>query len=330
MEDIVKMIENKITCPVVTILTPVFNEEQNLPIYEKAVTGILQSRKDYNFSFLFIDDGSSDRSWEIIREICSRNRHFSGIRLSRNYGSHTALSAGFANAKGDAIATLACDLQDPPEVILEFLEKWRSGIKIVWGRRLNREDDAWRILASNLFFKLIRRFAMPKGSKFTTGSFLLIDKQVAECFCRFHEHNRITFALVAWTGFEQAVVDYNRKKRMSGVSGWNFSKMIKTMYDAFIGFSYLPIRLMTLSGIFFSTLTIPMTLYLFFSWLRGNTLPGWTSLMVILAFFFGVQFLLMAISGEYLYRIYAEVVHRPLYFISERTGHLEPGNKDAK
>jgi len=306
------------TSPRVVILTAVYNEEDSLPDYERKVSEILLSRSDYDFRVLFIDDGSHDHSWEIICEVCKRDPRFQGIRLSRNFGSHTALSAGFAEADGDVITILACDLQDPPEVILEFLKKWEAGAQIVWGRRQSRKDRFWRILTSNLFYRLMRRFAMPHGSQFTTGSFFLVDRRVAECMRQFQERSRITFALAAWTGFEQAVVDYDRKRRVSGVSGWNLSKMIITMYDAFIGFSFLPVRLITLVGIVAFLLTIALAFYLLYSWLTGNPVLGWTSQMMTMALFFGIQCFLMGIVGEYLYRIYAEVVRRPLYFISDQ------------
>ncbi len=307
--------------PKVTILTPVYNEEEGWVFYEQRVSEVLLNHKDYDFHVLFIDDGSTDESWQVITKICGRNPRFSGIRLSRNCGSHIALTAGFDHVDGDAMATLACDLQDPPEVILEFVEKWKEGAQIVWGKRRTREDDNWRILASALFYRLIRRYAMPRHSKFTTGSFLLVDRKVADCYRKFKEHNRITFALVAWTGFDQEVVEYDRKQRMSGKSGWTFAKMMKSMYDTFIGFSAAPIRLMTFLGIGFSLLTIPVSAYVLYNWFAHDTVPGWTGLMLTLTFFFGIQFLLMGISGEYLYRIYSESVRRPLYFISEkRTG----------
>ena len=304
--------------PRIVILTAVYNEEEALPLYEKAISEILLSRSDFDFRVLFIDDGSLDESWKTIREICKRDPRFEGIRFSRNFGSHTALSAGFTEARGDAITILACDLQDPPEVILEFLKKWEAGVQIVWGRRRTRKDEYWRIITSNVFHKLLRRFAMPQGSQFTTGSFFLADRRVAECMRQFQERSRITFALAAWTGFEQASVDYDRKQRVSGVSGWNFSKMLKTMYDAFIGFSFLPVRLITLVGIAAFLLTVALAVYLLYSWLTGNPVLGWTSQMMTMALFFGVQCFLMGIVGEYLYRIYAEVVRRPLYFISEQ------------
>jgi len=305
--------------PRIIILTPVYNEEESLHYYEKAVTDALLSRKDYDFQVLFIEDGSADKSWKIIKEICARNPKFKGMRLSRNYGSHIALSAGFYNAEADAATVLACDLQDPPEVVLQFLNEWEKGAQIVWGKRKTRQDALWRIWTSNLFFKLIRKYAMPRGSRFTTGSFLLIDRKVMECIRRFHEQNRITFALVAWTGFEQATVEYDRNERIAGKSGWNFNKMIKTMYDVFIGFSFIPIRLMTLLGVGVSFLTLALALYLLLSWMTGDPLLGWTSMMLTVVFFFGVQFLLMGVIGEYLYRIYLESVRRPLYFVSDHT-----------
>jgi glycosyltransferase involved in cell wall biosynthesis len=308
------------TSPRITIVTPVFNERENLPVYAVRIAETLLSRDDYDFRILFIDDGSTDQSWDAIIEICRDEPRCSGIRLSRNFGSHIALSAGFAAADGDAIVTLACDLQDPPEVVLEFLREWRGGAKIVWGRRRTRQDGAFRACASRAFHVLLKRFAMPKRSRFTTGSFLLADRLVVECFKQFQEQHRIVFAIVAWTGFDQAVVDYDRLPRAIGQSKWNFGQMLKTMYDAFIGFSVLPIRVMTFTGAAVFLLAIAILCYLTFSWITGHPAPGWTSQMLLLAFFFGLQFLLMGITGEYLYRIYAEVGRRPLYFISDRTG----------
>jgi len=313
----------------VAILTPVYNEEGSLYAYEQQVRDVLLSRYDHTFQVMFIDDGSKDKSWSIIREICLRDDRFQAIRLSRNYGSHIALSAGFYHAEADAYTTLACDLQDPPETILAFLEKMKGGAQIVWGRRRTRGDASWRVWTSRCFSKLMRRYAMPAGSKFTTGSFLLINRKVAECLRQFNEHNRITFALVAWTGFEQAVVEYDRRQRVAGKSGWNFRKMTKTMYDAFIGFSFMPIRLMTFLGIGAFILTVPLFVYTVISWVTGNPLIGWTSLMLTMVFFFGLQFLLTGIVGEYLYRIYAESVRRPLYFISERTSDNSGPSHDS-
>lgn len=306
--------------PKILILTPVFNETAGLAAYEAAVTKTLLSRTDCDIRVLFIEDGSSDDSWQKICAIAARDARFRGIRLSRNYGSHIALSAGFANVgDADAVATLACDLQDPPEIVSQFIDTWKTGVEIVWGRRASRDESSVKVWTSRVFESLIRKHAMPKRSRFTTGSFLLVDRKVADCFAQFQEHNRVTFALVAWTGFSEAVVDYHRQRRRSGVSGWTYSQMIKTMYDTFIGFSLVPIRLMTITGAMVSLLTIPIVGYILYHRLSGHPILGWTSVMVALTLFFGLQFLMMGIVGEYLYRIYAEVVKRPLYFVSATT-----------
>jgi dolichol-phosphate mannosyltransferase len=311
--------------PVVLILTPVYNETAGLDAYEQAVRETLLSRTDCAVRVLFIDDGSIDDSWEKIRRISARDGRFRGIRLSRNYGSHIALSAGFANAgEADAVATLASDLQDPPDAVSQFIDTWKAGADIVWGKRTTRDESWVRITTSRMFERLIRRHAMPRRSKFTTGSFLLVDRQVAECFANFHEHNRVTFALVAWTGFSEAVVEYKRRRRRTGASGWTYGRMVKTMWDTFIGFSQTPIRVMTITGALVSLLSIPMAGYILYHRLAGHPILGWTSIMLPLTLFFGLQFLMMGIVGEYLYRIYAEVVRRPLYFVSATTDAREP------
>ena len=148
--------------PLVTIVTPVCNEESNLPEYIRVVTEVLLRREEYTFQVVFVDDGSCDGSWRLISEVCARDRRFRGLRLSRNFGAHIALSAGIQYATGEAVATLACDLQDPPEVILQFLNEWRRGARLVWGRRRKRGDSAWRVLAGNCFHSLTRRFALPR------------------------------------------------------------------------------------------------------------------------------------------------------------------------
>lgn len=310
--------------PRVDIVTPVYNEEAGLPQYVEAVARTLLDHPDYDVHVLFIDDGSVDSSWQYIALLCQRDPRFRGIRLSRNYGSHLALTAGFAHADGDAVATLACDLQDPPEVVLEFLECWRRGARIVWGRRATRDDEWWRVIASRLFESALRRRGLPKNSRFTVGSFLLIDRSVVDCLQQFPEQNRVTFALVAWTGFSQDVVDYHRRRRQTGVSGWSSRQMFKTMYDAFIGFSPVPIRLITVAGLGAFLASFGFAAYLVIVWLTGRPSLGWTSTMLAMSFFFGVQMLLMGLMGEYLYRIYAEVVRRPLYLVTAVTPAAEP------
>jgi dolichol-phosphate mannosyltransferase len=305
--------------PVVTVVTPVFNEAENLPRYEQAVRDTLLSCPDVDFEVLFVEDGSTDGSWQGIADICRRDRRFRGLRLSRNFGSHAALCAGLRQAGGDAVAIVACDLQDPPAVVLEFVRRWREGARIVWGKRRTRADSWWRVRASRSFEALMRRYAMPPGSLFATGSFLLMDRRVLECYRQFPETNRITFALVAWTGFEQAVVEYDRPARLAGTSRWPLRRLIKTAYDAFLSFSHVPFGLVSGLGVALFLLSIPLCIYLVLCYLLGDPKPGWASTMLALTFFFGFHFIFMSIQGEYLSRIYSEAVRRPLYFISETT-----------
>lgn len=312
--------------PLISIVTPVFNEEDALPLYFERMTRFMDERPDYRFEVLFVDDGSHDASWKLVRDYSARDARFRGLRLSRNFGSHTALAAGIDEAEGDALMTLACDLQDPPETFDAFAEKWRAGAKIVWGKRASRQDEGWRKLASTLFFKAIRRFAMPRGSKFCTGSFFLIDAEVVRSVRQLREQNRVTFGLVAWTGFDQEVVEYDRAKRVAGSSGWTLSRMFKAMYDTFLAFSHLPVRMITIIGFVTSAVSFLSILYLLGAWLTGDILPGWTSLMVLMLFLFGLLFFCISVLGEYLHRIYGETVRRPLYFVSDRAGKEASGS----
>jgi len=303
----------------VSVLTPVYNEGETLDRYEQAVSAFMDARPEYDFEVIFVDDGSVDDSWRKVREICGRDGRFRGLRLSRNRGSHVALTAAVDEARGDVVMTCACDLQDPIETFDRFIEKWRQGAKIVWGRRATRKDARWRTAASWFFNGLLRRFAMPKGSKFCTGSFFLIDRKVADSFKRFGEQNRITFAIVAWTGFDQEQVEYHRQERMAGSSGWTFLKMLRTVTDALLAYSTVPLRCISVLGALFFLFSFLFLVYLVVHWSTGVAVPGWTSIMAMFCFFSGIQCLLIGILGEYLQRIYSEVLARPLYCISEDT-----------
>lgn len=304
--------------PVVTIVTPVFNEEKGLDAYYEAVSRVLLPSMEAEFRILLVDDGSTDESWRKIEEICRKSPSFSAISLSRNFGAHVALSAGIQNAGGDAIATLACDLQDPPETVLEFVRRWKEGYDIVWGRRLTRRESRPRVLASKLFETFMRRYALPSGSLAVTGSFLFMDKRVGDCFREFPETHRVTFALVAWTGFRQTQVLYERRERRTGASGWSFGKLIKAFYDASIGFSAVPARVITVLGMTLFLLSLLAILYLVADYFLRSVAPGWTSVMATITLLFGVQFMMIGVVAEYLYRIFSESTRRPLYFVRRR------------
>jgi glycosyltransferase involved in cell wall biosynthesis len=318
------VIENRPACPVLAVVTPVYNEAKILSGYATAVKRVLFECPDINARVVFVDDGSIDESWKIIRQLVQSDNRFSAIRLSRNFGAHIALAAGFDHVpeNADLIATLACDLQDPPEVILSFLTEWRNGANIVWGARRSRSDARWRALASNLLETLLRRFAMPRNSRFQTGSFFLIERIVLDSVRQFREHSRVTFALVALTGFDQAVVNYDRKVRADGRSGWTFWQMLNTAYDAFIGFSPVPAKALTIFGAAMLVASLLGVVYLVLAWFLQDVQVGWTGVMATMTLCFGLLFMMIGVAFEYLYRIFVETKDRPLYFVAQKAGDV--------
>jgi glycosyltransferase involved in cell wall biosynthesis len=310
--------------PLLVVVTPVFNEAMLLEIYAAEVKRVLLERSDIEARVILVDDGSSDDSWKVICRLVKADGRFSAVRLSRNFGAHVALAAGFDHVPNDAdlIATLASDLQDPPETIMEFLQEWRKGANIVWGARRSRSEGPWRRAASRLLEIGLRRYAMPRHSRFQTGSFFLIERIVLDSVRQFREQARVTFALVAWTGFDQSIVGYDRRMRVGGRSGWTFGQMLNTAYDVFIGFSPVPAKVLTAFGFVMLITSIVAVFYLVFTWLVHDVQVGWTGLMATMTLCFGFLFLMIGISFEYLYRIFVETKNRPLYFVSQQVGDV--------
>jgi glycosyltransferase involved in cell wall biosynthesis len=311
-------------CPLLVVVTPIYNEAALLEIYAAEVKRVLFGRSDVDVRVIFVDDGSTDKSWKIIRQLVETDDRLSAVRLSRNFGAHVALAAGFDHVPEDAdlIATLACDLQDPPETILEFLEEWRKGASIVWGARRSRLDSHLRRAASRVLEIGLRRYAMPRNSRFQTGSFFLMERIVLDSVRQFREQARVTFALVAWTGFDQSVVAYDRRMRTGGRSGWTFAQMLNTAYDVFIGFSPVPAKILTAFGFVMLATSVVAVFYLVFTWLFHDVQVGWTGLMATMTLCFGLLFVMIGISFEYLYRIFVETKDRPLYFVSQQAGDV--------
>ena len=305
--------------PRITIITPMFNEEASFGAYVEAVERILLSRTDAHYDILFIDDGSTDRTWKLMEAQCRVSGRYRALRLSRNFGAHAAETAGLDCCDAEAVATLPADLQDPPETIVTFVKAWSDGADIVWGHRRSRAESWQRAWASKFFASLLRRFAMPRGSKFTTGGFFLIDRKVVECVRQFREQSRLTFGIVAWTGFRQEIVQYDRQERLMGKSNWSYSRMVIAMYDALIGFSYAIPRMVTMVGVAFSLVGFLAAGLFLLNAILSHPVPGWSGIMITLMLFFGITFLILGIICEYLMRIYREAVQRPIYFIAEDT-----------
>jgi len=297
-----------------------YNEGENLDFYYKGVCEELFKLSEYDFEIIFVDDGSTDNSWDKILDICDKDSRFNAVRLSRNFGSHVAVTAGLDRAKGDAAIILACDLQDPVETLDEFLKSWEKGYQIVWGKRITRGDERWRVIASNLFNLILRKWVLPKDSKFTTGSFMLIDRKVIDCYCMQEDHSRLTFAMVAWTGFMQTVIQYNRRLRIRGKTGWTFSRMISAFYNAILAYSTIPLKFVTTLSVLTFFFTVPVAAYLLYLYAEGRTGNiGWISTILTIFFFSSLILFQLSILGEYLIRVYKDASRRPLYFISADT-----------
>jgi glycosyltransferase involved in cell wall biosynthesis len=300
------------------------DEEDNVrPFYERLAPVMDALFADWEL--VVVDDGSTDRTAAILRELNERDPRVRCVRLSRNYGSHAAIAAGLDHARGDLAVALAADLQDPPETIPELVARWRDGYEIVWGARSAREDPPARRLFAKLFYGAIRRAALPGIPRTGTGSFCLIDRSVIDAFRRFPERNRITFGIVSWTGFAQTQVPYVRAARHAGRSKWSFSSLVKAAVDTFVSFSYVPIRLISYFGIAVSLLAFLFVIYVILDYaIAGTALRGWPSLMAAILFLGGVQLVTLGVIGEYVWRIAEESKRRPLYLVRERIGVDEP------
>jgi glycosyltransferase involved in cell wall biosynthesis len=303
------------------IVVPVFNEHDNLARFHDEVTAVMRELGDYDWEFVFVDDGSRDGSFDVLRMLHGRDERVTALRFPRNFGSHVAIAAGIDRARGDAAVIMAADLQDPPSLIREFVARWRDGYDVVWGARSGRDDGAMRAWAMGRFYTMVRRFAIPTYPKGGTGSFCLITKPVMDAFRQMNERNRLTFGLIAWAGFKETQVPYHRPSRLVGASSWTTAKMVKAAIDTFISFSLFPIRTITYLGLAVSGLSFLFGLYVIVNKVFfGKGVLGWASVMLAVLLLGGVQLVMIGVLGEYLWRILDESRGRPLYIVERTIG----------
>jgi glycosyltransferase involved in cell wall biosynthesis len=310
-----------VTKPLIAIIVPVFNERDNLRLFYDAATDVMRPMVDFDWEFVFIDDGSRDGSFDVLSSLRSHDDRVSAVRFPRNFGSHVAIAAGLDYCRADAAIVMAADLQDPPALIREFVDRWRAGYDVVWGARTGRDDGALRSQAMAMFYRLVRRFAIPTYPSGGTGSFCLISRPVIDAFRQCNERNRLTFGLIAWSGFRDTSVPYHRPRRLIGSSSWTVRRMLKAAIDTFISFSSLPIRTISILGLLVSGLSFVFGVYVFINQIFfGTRVQGWTSVMLAVLMLGGVQLLMIGVLGEYLQRILEEARSRPLYIVERTLG----------
>lgn len=303
-----------------SVVSPAYNEARNLPAVYEQIKALTDGRIP-QWEWIIVDDHSSDDTPNVIAQLAQADPRVRGVRLSRNFGSHSALYCGLSLCRGAVAATLAADLQDPPLVVAEMLDRWREGAQVIWAKRSQRLGDAAskKVLAS-FYHRLLKRVVGNKEMPSEGIDFFMIDRRVIDTLKQTGESNFSLFALVAWMGFRQATVEYVRQPRLSGKSGWTLAKQLTMAIDTIISFSMLPIRLAAAAGVVLALLGLVYLPVLIFNWWTGAPVEGWTTLMVIVLILGGLLMIQSSISGEYLWRALSEARKRPRFIIEATYG----------
>ena len=301
----------------ISIVSPVYHNAPSLPDLLAAFQALAGRCPADRFEFVFVDDGSGDDSFAVLERLAAAEPRVRVVKLTRNFGSNAAILAGLGHARGDAVAVIAADLQDPPELLDEMLTHWRRGSKVVLATRATRHDPPLTALLANAFYRLFRRFAiksMPKGG----FDFFVIDRQACDLIKGIQESNAYLMGLILWLGFEPVVIPYHRaeRKKRYGRSMWTFARKVKYFVDSFVAFSYMPIRAASLLGVTLSGLGLCYAVWvLCLALFWGTNVGGWASLMIVVLLIGGVQMLMMGILGEYLWRNLEETRRRPRFIV---------------
>lgn len=306
------------------VVIPGLNESENLPVLYDELHKQLGG-KSWDLEIVFIDDGSTDSTLAVCRKLHAQDSHFQYISLSRNFGHQRALTAGLDIAGGDAIVVMDADLQDPPEVVLQMIEKWENGVDVVYGQRLTRQGETFfKKLTAKIFYRSMQ-FLSGTHIPEDTGDFRLMDKEVVHHLRRLREQGRFMRGLVSWVGFKQEALLYDRKARHSGTTNYPFFKMLKFAWEGITSFSVFPLRIATLTGIGFAFSGFLVALNYIFrkEILNDPFVKGWVSIMVAILGVGGVLLLFIGILGEYLAKAFEELKERPLYIARESTRKID-------
>lgn len=306
----------------ISVVVPVYSEEGNLPVFYDKICEATKD-KDYDIELIFVNDGSKDKSLEVLCELHKKDRRVKVLNLSRNSGSYAAIEAGFTYAKGNAVMAISADLQDPPAIINDFYQEWLNGYDIIWGVRDGREDPFFKSLFARIFYEIVRITAFPDFPK--DGMDIgLFDRRIIDLYLGCKDRNSIPFFTIYSMGFRQKRIPYKRQKRLAGESGWPFWKRVKCAIDIAIGFSYVPIRFFTVLGLISALLAFLYAIIVIcIKIFTSKAMGGWSSTVFLILFFGGLQMCFIGIVAEYIWRIYDRVKNKPVYFIMDEIGEIE-------
>ncbi len=311
----------------ISIIIPMYNEEKPLPALYERLKKLVQDMKNYEFEILFVNDGSKDRSLEIVKELREKDKTISYVDLSRNFGKEIAMIAGLDYVTGDCAIFMDADLQDPPEVVPELVKYWEEGYDDVYAKRKSRQGETFlKKFTSKMYYKVLEKLTRIEIQK-DTGDFRLLDRRCINALKKLRETGRNTKSMFSWIGYNKKEVLYNRDSRVAGETKWNYVKLIDLAIDGITSFTIAPLRISTYISIPTFIVFIGYFVYTVIkSIVVSEAIHAYQAIILLVLFFSGVQILLFGIIGEYLGRIFNETKNRPLYFIDEYNGEREKNN----
>lgn len=306
----------------ISYVLPIHNEEGNIELLHQVLSEVISQNDNYEYELLFINDGSTDDSLVKLQDIQKIDKRITIINFARNFGHQLAVTAGLDNASGDAVIIMDSDMQDPPRVSLELIQKWEEGYDVVYAQRRSRKDTAFKRITASGFYWTLQKLAeidIPRN----TGDFRLIDRKVVDALGQFHEHNRFLRGLVSYVGFKQTAVLFDRDERHSGTTSYPLRKMIKFAGDGILSFSVFPLKLISRIGYTISALSFLGIIYALLVKVidPGAVVPGWTFIVIAILLVGGMQLIMLGVLGSYIGRIYTESQNRPLYIVESIVGN---------
>lgn len=313
----------------ISVILPVHNEEQNIPVLHRRLLAVLEAMEQ-TFELLYVDDGSTDRSLDLVRALAAADARVKYIALSRNFGHQMAVTAGLQNCRGLSVVIMDADLQDPPELIPVLHGRYQEGYAVVYARRRSRRGEGWaKRLTARLFYRVLARMTAI-DIPLDVGDFRIIDRKIVEVLRRMPEQHKFLRGQIAWAGFPQSFVEYDRDERHAGEPSYTYTRMMRFAVDGITSFSDFPLRVASIAGFAVSGIALLLILYAFYSYyFRERIEPGWASTIVSLLFLGGVQLIGIGIIGEYIARMSANVRNRPEYVIMETNLGTQDQNRRA-